>query len=245
MGALDDIELHVSSFTKTDRAVYEAVKRFPADFAQQGIVEIARLAGVSEAAVTRFAKRVGYSGFSELQFRLRNEAARAGGPEHSPSSELASMFEALMERMEELMRGEACQRLVDSLKGASLVVTSGASLSRIPAYYLSVALNTMQFSCSCLQADELPRRYFSKTVIMVFSVASGAIYSDLLKELSQSGETPYKTLITMNAHHPLRRRFDNVIVLPQVPLNASTNLSSADYIAFLLFVDLLRAQLAR
>ncbi len=70
MNILDLIDTKVSSYTKTDRAIYEKLKKYPGKFVSSSYNEIVKDIDVSPAALTRFAKK---PGFNEFQFQLSSD----------------------------------------------------------------------------------------------------------------------------------------------------------------------------
>lgn len=117
----------------------------PEDVAIYTIVEIARQAGVSPSAITRFAKEIGFSGFAELQNvfrerlvgpkmtyvdRMKALADAAGAPRggdldlHEPSVVFDTFIQAAMDtllRLKEDVDRDAIQAFVDVLLGAEAV----------------------------------------------------------------------------------------------------------------------------
>jgi DNA-binding MurR/RpiR family transcriptional regulator len=67
------MDMASAQFTKTDRAVYETIRKFPDLFVQDSLAAIAEETHLSAPSLTRFAKRVGYKGFSEFQYQFRSD----------------------------------------------------------------------------------------------------------------------------------------------------------------------------
>jgi DNA-binding MurR/RpiR family transcriptional regulator len=96
---LTRVRQSLSSFHPMERQLAEFVLDFPGDLASYAASELATLAGVSNATVTRFIKRLGYLHYEDAKRQVREErqagsplllARRGVGSEHH--------FSALMDR---------------------------------------------------------------------------------------------------------------------------------------------------
>jgi hypothetical protein len=54
---------------------------------------------------------------------------------------------------------------------------------------------------------------------------------------------PYMVLVTTNSKHPLRRNFDEIVVLPTAALGTAGRTILSDTFAFLMFNDILNEML--
>ena len=70
MNLFEHMDAMASSFTKTDHYIYTQCKKFTTDFAEDSITMITQNHNISQPALTRFAKKLGFSGFNEFQFAL-------------------------------------------------------------------------------------------------------------------------------------------------------------------------------
>lgn len=73
------VHQQLDSFHPMERRVADFVIDFPGDMASYGASELARLAGVSNATVTRFIQRLGYRDYDEARRQVRGER-EAGSP---------------------------------------------------------------------------------------------------------------------------------------------------------------------
>ena len=70
MDLLDLMETKVPAFTKTDQAIYEYLKSDPQAFAHKGYDELVEDLGISPSSLIRFAKKLGHTGYADLQYQL-------------------------------------------------------------------------------------------------------------------------------------------------------------------------------
>jgi len=87
---LSRVRQNLGAFHPMERQLAEFVLDFPGDLASYAASELASLAGVSNATVTRFIKRLGYRHYEEARLQVREERG-AGSPllraSRSPAAE--------------------------------------------------------------------------------------------------------------------------------------------------------------
>lgn len=240
MNTLELMDASTSSFSKTDRAIYDSIRKFPDNYAAQSVTRLSEETGFSKPALTRFAQRLGFGGFVEFQYQFAQDLEQTRQRTDKPSS--AEMYGSLLRTVEERISQQQLEALADRMIEAPHVFLMGYNLSRFPAEQMSIAL-TMEtgiFSVSP-QVDMLPP-FDARDVAMVYSAATGNSHRSLMDSIKVGRVTkPYLVLVTTNPKHPLRRRFDETIVLPTAALSTSGRAVLGDTFAFLMFNDLLTA----
>lgn len=88
----DRLDAHQASFTKTERLVAAWLEGNPEAIAFQTVRSIANGSGVSEASIVRFARKLGYSSFTEMQQVAQREMQES----HSLGDKLARSLAAGM-----------------------------------------------------------------------------------------------------------------------------------------------------
>lgn len=239
--AMNTIELmdgSTSSFSKTDRAIYEAIRKFPDMFATGSVTEISTGGGFSKPALTRFAQRLGYNGFVEFQFQFAQDLEQQRQRDDAPTN--AEVYGNLLKMVEERTDTQRLQALVDRMRASRHVYLMGFNLSRMPAEELNIALQfDPSIHASCPQID-IWQRFVKDDLFIAYSAVSGDSFKGLMHEFKIGRNTkPYAVLVTTNSKHPLRRNFDEVFVLPTANVATSNRTVLADTFAFLMFNDLL------
>lgn len=239
--AMNTIELmdgSVSSFSKTDRAIYEAIRKFPDLFAMSSVTEIANRGGFSKPALTRFAQRLGFGGFIEFQYQFAQDLEERRQRSDAPTN--AEVYGGLLKLVEERLDRDQLQALVERMRASRHVYLMGYNLSRIPAEELNIALQfDPSIHASYPQVDVL-QRFASDDLLIIYSAVGGDSYKSLLHEFKIRRNTkPYMVLVTTNSKHPLRRNFDEVFALPTATVATSNRTVLADTFSFLMFNDLL------
>ena len=152
MSIFDDMDMASAQFTKTDRVVYETIRKFPDLFVQGSLAAIAEETHLSAPSLTRFAKRVGYKGFSEFQYQFRSDLEER---DENQTGSKSDAYAELLRKVERDVPDALLCDLVRRMRDASTVVATGASLSRIPAYHLFVMAGALLGKGLYLNADEL------------------------------------------------------------------------------------------
>ncbi len=130
----------------SEHRLAEAVLNFPGDMAGYSASEIASLAGVSNATVSRFVRKIGYGSYEEARKAVRDEGRtgtallRFAAGDKSGGTALASHLEQsrlnLEKTFEELDAG-AVDELVKAMHSASRVWLAGFRAGYPLANYLS------------------------------------------------------------------------------------------------------------
>lgn len=238
MTIFDLMEQARPSFTNTDTIIYNICKRFPERIATESVTAITDLCGVSKAALTRFAKKIGFSGFNEFQYQYRQELSSVSEAKKTPrSTQYAQVLQNVESAVDDIEYRKLAEKILDSEK----VYYTGRYLSRIPAYFMDAATNIFRWTDSrYVHSDELYSSIDDRCVVLLFSVSNGGNYSYVLEKWAAKTNPPYRVLVTMTPRHPLAEYFDQVIVLPGLnsPQFAGTTLPET--LSFLMFADILR-----
>ena len=242
MNTLELMDGSVSSFSKTDHAIYEAIRKFPDTFATMSVTQLSQSAGFSKPALTRFAQRLGFSGFVEFQYQFSQDLEERRQRSDAPTN--AEIYGSLLKLVEERLDRDVLQALIDRMRASRHVYLMGYNLSRVPAEELNIALQFQDgISASYPQVD-VPQRFRTDDLLIVYSAVGGDSYKGLMHEFKIGRNTkPYMVLITTNPKHPLRRSFDETVLLPTATITAGSRTVLADTFAFLMFNDMLASML--
>jgi DNA-binding MurR/RpiR family transcriptional regulator len=134
-----------SSLHPSEKKLAEFVLDFPGELASYSASELARLSGVSNATVTRFVRRLGYTSFDAARRNVREEK-QAGSPlflaGRGPDSSDASLEGQVAQGHENLRRtfsrilASDLQAMARTLLGARKVWVTGFRSSQSLATYL-------------------------------------------------------------------------------------------------------------
>ena len=242
MNTIELMDGSVSSFSKTDRAIYEAIRKFPDTFATSSVTQLSLSAGFSKPALTRFAQRLGFSGFVEFQFQFAQDLEQARARTDAPTS--AEVYGSLLKAVEERLDRSQLRGLIDRMRTSRHTYLMGYNLSRIPAEELNIALQFHADIAASSPQNDVMQHFMPDDLLIVYSAVGGDSYKGLLHEFKIGRNTkPYMVLVTTNSKHPLRRHFDEIIALPSATITSGSRTVLADTFAFLMFNDVLVALL--
>lgn len=166
------VRTHMSEFSPSERRV---ARVFLAHYPAAGLETLAQLAaraGVSGPTVMRFVSRLGFSGYSAFQERLRAEIQEkltsalrqyeTSPPRHEhPDQALAHALEVFTGELQASFAGIAADEfwaVVDLLADRRRkVMCTGGRFSQILAFYLTAHLHMMRPGCRYVVAAPTPR----------------------------------------------------------------------------------------
>ena len=228
-----------SSFSKTDRAIYESVKKFPKQFASDSLNSLCESGGYTKSAMTRFAQKLGFAGFMEFQYQFQQDINTFNAEKEKKTN--ADIYGRILRQVAESADRSQIRELIGKMRKAKRVYIIGTNLSRLASEELAITLSfDSQIPAICTNNDLLPYNYQDDDMIILYSALSGTSHQELMRTLRREGQGhPHMVLITVNAKHPLRHNFDEVIVLPTANMSDSvSNTVLADTFAFLMFNDI-------
>ena len=91
------IRKHFGALPKSERRLAELVLNFPGDLASYTATELAAIAEVSNAAVSRFVRRLGFANYDEMR-RIARREQEEGAPLYLLGHDKAGSAAALVER---------------------------------------------------------------------------------------------------------------------------------------------------
>ncbi|MBR4444572.1 MAG: MurR/RpiR family transcriptional regulator [Solobacterium sp.] len=214
MSLLNRIRMAADQMTPTDKKIAEAVMADPELFARTDTAEISEQYGFSQPALTRFAKKIGYSGYAEFRYDIaRNKNNMA---EEAQNITLSSETARLLEKTEELFPADLLEEIAAEIGEARHIFVTGYHRSRASAQLMNTALLNYRYSSEMIPYDEVFKldSYCRKEdMLIVFSVRS-KIFVSLIKELSECENRPKIVLVTCAPKHEAAKYCDRVIVLP-------------------------------
>ena len=239
MNIFELMDLRASSFSKTDRRIYEAVKKFPDSFATKSITEISETSGFSKPALSRFAKKLDFGGFTEFQYQFAQQLKNR--QEETEKTGNAEIYGRLLKQVEQSVPGKTIDDLIARMRMSRSVSIYGSNLSRLPAEMLYMSLQFETDFISVLPPVDMNHyHHHPDDLYIIYSAISGDSHQTLMKELRKLGsQKPYLVLVTANSKHPLRHNFDEVIVLPSVSLASGNRIVYSDTFAFMMFNEMI------
>ena len=230
------MESKKDSFSKTDRLIYNSVNKFPDEFASAPLNNIIEHRGFSQPSLTRFAKKLGFSGFNEFQYQFRRDLLETPSPQSSKSR--ADIYAEELRLTDQILTDELLEDISERIMNSAATYFYGTSLSRMPGEFLAESLRILGVpNIQSLPTDAVSVPFRSSDLFLCFSAHSGHYCSVAVNNMAKAAHKPYSVLVTMNPKHPLRAKFDQIIVFPEAPSSGNARMILNDTMAFMMFVD--------
>ena len=97
MNIFEEMELKKNQFTKTDHVVYAMIRKFPDEISSEKVNDLAISWNISQAALTRFAKKLGFTGFTEFQYYYRKALEE---PEVTDKNGISQQYASVLSKIE-------------------------------------------------------------------------------------------------------------------------------------------------
>lgn len=242
MNIIELMDSRFKSYTKTDIIIYNACKKNPRMFAQAPISELISFLQVSQPALTRFAKRLDFSGFNEFQFQL---AQSLNEIENTPrTATLSQKYARVLKSTEETIPKEQIRRIAEKIMNSENIYLHGASLSQVPAMWLTIGLQISGAKhAQLLELDRFSYRFTENDTVIIFSVSGRA--SSIAHRYPAIGKEhkSFNILVTMNPRNPDKDFYDEIVLLPDSQAVYGSESACSDTMAFMMFNEILVSSL--
>lgn len=208
--------------------------------------DITQRAGSSNAAMVRLCQKLGYKGFSEFRFSMRQAliTSAADSPEKSKSSyqDILNTYVRYINQIPLLVGKDEIQRAARTICGAKRLGIWGANRTALSAQMLSHRLRRMGIfnevsSDSIVLVDNASILSHGDCYIIFSMKGRGIATCDgSIAELAERG--CYVILVTMDPKMPAAQKVTQVITLPCPSRDPSPNFLE-DQIVVYLFIELL------
>lgn len=227
-----------TAFSKTERVIHELIKKNPHEYATRSLTILSDTNHFAKPALVRFAQKLGFSGFTEFQFKLQQDLKEYSEAAQKKSG--AEFYSSVLHQVEQSLPKKTVDAFVEKIRNAHVVYIMGVHLSHLPAEELLLILHhSTEVPAICPTQDLIPVHFQADDVIVIFSAISGGVHSSFLKRFrTQKEGKPYLILVTVNSKHPLRHNFDMVITLPSGGEGDSASIVLSDTFAFMMFNDI-------
>lgn len=243
MNPLQRMEAHREAFTQNDRMIYETILQNPAAIVHMTTSTLAERCGVSQPALSRFVKTLGYGRYQEFRADLIAWMTLKDNLNQQQGMHLgyfATLYQVLAEA-EKLLTDAYMRDLTQYINGFDRVFASGTNKSFQPAQLLETLMrrHRRQFqACARDYLIELADYMDENDLLIVFSVSGGGhILEDACRT---SGKI---LLVTATAGYACADRVDRAVILPYVTTDPET--SSVSPVLFSVFVELLVSYLSQ
>lgn len=225
-----------SDLTPKELEVYKLLQENTALFSTSTAGNIAMRFGIAQSTISRFCQKVGYEGFSDFRLDLAVASATQGTKITSPNVpyNFTRYFTDLVNDVDQIIPENQFNLVAERIVHSTGVYSAGTSGSSVPAHLLSVRLVVFGLNAHQINPGfeiETTRIIRPTDVVILFS-AQNPTHRDFLSFVADMPAKirPYIVLVANTPHHPLRRKVNEVIVLPSAiqdryPIRLDTSIS--------------------
>lgn len=219
MDVFTQMDLHREEYTPREQEIYELFRNHPSEVGGATSTDIARRFGIPQSAISRFCKKIGYSGYGDFRMNMMFSGMTVSQKgERGASDDTADILSSYAYAVRDAMSDEELDRLAKLILHAEHVYTVGEAASSFPAQFLAFNLmgNALpgHFITTGWEQETL-RCMTSRDLVVVFSSKNPTQekFLTLLRELNPARQ-PYVVLVTHSANHPLSSLVDDKVLLP-------------------------------
>ena len=237
MNPLQLMELHKPRFTRNDEVIYQTIAAKPEQMIHMTTSALAEVCGVSQPALSRFVKMLGYSRYQDFRADMITYLAKKNETDMRQSGHQGyfhTLYQVL-EEAEKLLTEDCLKELLHYMDSFDHIFATGMGKSFHPAQLLQILSYKTGRNIQALSRDillEAGDYMGANDLLMIFSV-SGT--SQSVRDITRiAGKI---MLITANPHHMLQDMADRVLILPYIPPDPEE--SSVSPVLFDVLVELL------
>jgi len=237
MNPFQSMEARKPLFTPNDLLIYETISSNPERVIHMTTSALAEVCGVSQPALSRFIKNLGYSRYQDFRAELISCLAKRNEKSAQGSGHLRyfnKLYQVLNEA-ENLLTAEFMQDILAYICRFDKVFATGVGKSYHPAQLLQILSYKTGRNIQAIPQDILleASEYLSGSDLLIIFSAAGV--SHIERDVGRVGGKIL--LVTANPNHNLSDRADRTVVLPYALPDPES--SSISPVLFDIFVELL------
>ena len=236
-----NMEAHKHEFTQNDTKIYNAILEQPEKVIYLSTSALAREISVSQPALTRFIKMLGYSRYSDFRSDITAWSATVNYSSASPSLPYFESLGNVLAECEKVLTDDYLKELTSYILNFRRIFTTGMAKSYQPAMLMHYLFKKHDIFVTPVVLDELRETadYLNDDdLLIVFSVSTNREIMD--KIINTGGKI---MLVTTNMVSEYSDCFDRTVVLPFLPPNPET--SHISPIIFDVLVEMLDSYVAQ
>lgn len=237
MNPIQLMEQHKEQFTPNDLIIYKTIMKNPAHIVRTTVSTLAEECGVSQPALSRFVRSLGYSRFQDFRTDFSIWLVKQADLEASTDHQLGyfhKLYQVLGEA-EALLTRDYMEELAVYIRHFNHIYATGTGKSFHPAELLEILSRKNGQDIHALRLDfleELSDFMGEEDLLIVFSVSGR---STIMREAARtSGKI---LLVTANPLYDYQDKVDRAVLLPYVMPEPET--SSVSPVLFDIFAELL------
>lgn len=249
---LDQMQSYYDDFTKTDKDIAVYILNNSQTAATISTEDLAKIIHVSKSALSRFAKRIGYSGFIEFRYTLSRflvSENAAGGTEGEDGNALQSIiasYENYLTQMSETCDVHSIQKIAKAVVKADRIKIVGSNRTYNSALQMKQRLGRMGFDseavCDLITLADACAIVGKRDLVILFTIHDSVRYDKYVKQCKERGCTV--VCVTMTQDLPYRKLCDTYVVLPRISRDSKVSFLD-DQPLFMIYIEILLAEIAK
>ena len=249
MNPFERLDFYKSNYTKSEKIIYEWIKKNPSTVVKDSIESLAEEISTSKAAIIRFSKKIGYSGFAEFKFELSRyiiSGIRENKNENMDiSRSITSLYAGYIKQINDFIDLKNIKTIAKTLSNARRVKILGKNRTGLSALQFRYRLTKIGFDAEaitdCILMNQMQESLTKGDVVLIFTTrAEDLQYYELIKNISKNGVT---TIVVTCTETKLIKQSNYHILLPSIE-NASTSSFLDNQTIMFVFIEILLAELA-
>lgn len=220
---LEQLENTTFKLTKAEKTLVEYIKLDPEDIIYKSISIIAKESGVGEATITRFTRKIGFSGFQDFKVTLAKEISNKRNtsiinPHVSKDEEVKKTANKLLESSINILEKTVnsiddnmineCKNLIINAKRIYFIGIgySGIIATDINYKFMRIGFNTMPITDSHTMV--IMSSIMNKEDV-ILAISNSGTTKELIKTVKQAKDNGVKVIsLTEDSKNPLRNLAD-------------------------------------
>ena len=249
MNPFERLDFYKSNYTKSEKIIYEWIKKNPSTVVKDSIESLAEEISTSKAAIIRFSKKIGYSGFAEFKFELSRyniSGLRENKNENMDiSRSITSLYAGYIKQINDFIDLKNIKTIAKTLSNARRVKILGKNRTGLSALQFRYRLTKIGFDAEAITdgilMNQMQESLTKGDVVLIFTTrAEDLQYYELIKNISKNGVT---TIVVTCTETKLIKQSNYHILLPSIE-NASTSSFLDNQTIMFVFIEILLAELA-
>lgn len=249
---IDQIQSYYEELTKTDKEIAIFIINNPRDVVTQNMDYLVKQTNSSKSALSRFAQRIGYAGFTEFKYDMGRFLVSSGGfnqeEDIDPIHKIARTYSEYILKMADSLDPKQLDRIASVFTEAENVKIFGINRSHNSAEQLKQRLTRIGFTNISSEGDQAVINDYlgsakDNDVFVIFTTTDNTkFYTPRLKEIRNK---KCKIIcFTANPSLPFRKQCYEYVVIPRISRDSYASFLD-DQAVFLVFIEILMEAIAR
>ncbi len=199
---------------------------------------------VSEASLSRFAKKCGYKGYREFLFNYKNSSINERCVESSLTKNVLNMYQELLNKSYSLVDESQMQRLVEKFTKFKKVYVYGLGSSGMVGQEMKIRFIRIGVNLETITDTDLMKinsvLLDKECIVIGISVSGKNVVINSLKEAKQRGAT---TILFTSRNNQQYKEYCDEVVLFAVKEHLENGMAISPQFPILVFMDILFANI--